>query len=79
MFFRKKEAGDANYLIVYSLAFSSAMLLLYIFLIYYGIRDFNVGMKIAALIILGISMAVAIAIALINFFSSPDQYLSFDE
>ena len=64
---------------VFALLFSSVLLLTFIFLLYYGIRDDNQNERIAGWFMLGISVFITSVIGLVNFFSRPDKYTSFKD
>ena len=76
---RKKDVEGIPNIIMFFLALSSCMMISFIFLLYYGIRDDNTKSKIAGFFMLGISVGITTIIGLINFFSRPDKYSSFKE
>ena len=61
------------------MVFATLLLICYTFLMYYGIRDENTRLKIAAFFCLGISALMATVIGMINFFSRPDKYTPFKD
>lgn len=76
---RQKDVEGVRKPIIYAIAFSSILLICYIFLMYYGIRDDNDRLKIAAFFTLGISVFIATVVGVQNFFQRPDKYTPYKD
>lgn len=76
---RKKDVEGISTPIILALSFSSILMLCFIFLLYYGIRDDNQNERIAGFFMLGISVFITTVIGFVNFFSRPDKYTPFKE
>lgn len=76
---RKKDVEGLSVPHVVALFLSVLMLLCFIFLVYYGIRDNDEHIRIAGYFMLGIAGFIVSILGLVNFFSSPDKYTPFKE
>ena len=76
---RKKDVEGIPSYVMVSLGFSTILLLCFIFLLYYGIRDEDSNTCIAGFFTLGVSVFITMVIGVVNFFSRPDKYTPFKE
>lgn len=76
---RKKDVEGIRPFVIVSLGFATLLLLCFIFLLYYGIRDDDNNTRIAGFFCLGISVFITSTIGAVNFFSRPDKYTPFKE
>jgi hypothetical protein len=63
--------------IIIGLFIASCLLMAYFLLLFYGIKDKNLNLKIIGCFTLGISVIIASIIGIINFCARPDKYLPF--
>ena len=76
---RIKDVEGVSNIVMLSLALASVLMICFIFLLYYGIRDDRTQEKIAGFFMLGFAVAITTIIGVINFFSRPDKYTSFKD
>lgn len=74
---RKADNEGIAQSVIYILASTTLMMLAYIFLLYYGIRDDDRRLRIAGFFLLGMSVFVTSIIGLRNFFQKPGRYTPF--
>jgi hypothetical protein len=76
---RKKDVEGISTHIIISLGFSTILMICFIFLLYYGIRDEDESMRISGFFLLGVSVFITTVIGVVNFFARPDKYTPFKE
>lgn len=76
---RKKDVEGIRPSIIYALGFSTILMVIFVFLMYYGIRNDNENQRITAFFCLGVSVFITTVIVIVNFFSRPDKYTPFKE
>ena len=75
---RIKDVEGVGQKVIYLLGLCSFFLLLYVFLVYYGVRDDDERLIIAGFTMLGISFIVATVLSFMNFFARPDRQTPFN-
>ena len=76
---RKKDVEGISLGLIITLVLSSLLLISYFFLVYYGIRDKNLKLRIAGYFALGISVLVTSIIGILNCCQKPDKYTPFKD
>ena len=78
-FNRKKDIEGISWGVIITLAFTTIMLLAYFQIMYYGIRDDNVKLRIVGYFFLAVSVFVTSIIGIANSCSKPDPYKPFKD
>jgi hypothetical protein len=76
---RKKDVEGISKAVIITLAITTLLLLSYFFLMYYGIRDGNLKLRIAGFFALAISVFVTSIIGIVNCCARPDKYTPFKD
>ena len=74
---RKKDVEGISWAVIITLCITTLLLLGYFFLMYYGIRNGDLNLRIAGYFALSISVFVTSIIGIVNCCSRPDKYTPF--
>ena len=76
---RKKDVAGISWAVIITLCMTTLLLIGYFFLMYYGIRNGNLNLRIAGYFALAISVFVTSIIGLVNCCARPDKYTPFKD